>query len=37
MWDTTGEVRANSQAMYSRGTLHTDKQMLDDQLEHVYN
>ena len=32
MLDTPGDVRTNSYAMCSPGPLHTDKQVLDDQL-----
>ncbi len=37
MWDTAGEVRTNSLAIYSRGLLHMDDQRQDDQLESIYN
>ena len=37
MWDTAGEVRANSLVMYYSGPLHTNEQVLDDQLEPIYN
>ena len=37
MRDIAGEERANSEAMYSSGPLYTDKQVLDDQLELIYN
>ena len=37
MWDTAGEVRTNSEEMYSCGPLYMDKQRLDDQLEPIYN
>ena len=31
------EVRMNSQAMFSYGPLHTEEQVLDGQLELIYN
>ena len=37
MQDTTGEVRTNSQVMYSSGPLHMDEQRQDDQQEPIYN
>ena len=37
MRDTTGEVRTNSQATFSNGSLQTDEQALDGQIEHIYN
>ena len=37
MWDTAGEVRTNSWAIYSCGPLHMDEQKQDDQLEPIYN
>ena len=37
MQDTTGEVRTNSFATYSYGSLHMKEQKLDDQLEAIYN
>ena len=37
MQDTGGEVRMNSQAIYSCGPLHMDEQRQDDQLEPIYN
>ena len=36
MWDTAGEVGTNSEATYSGGPLHIDKQRQDDQLEPIY-
>ena len=36
MWDTAGDARTKSEAMYSCGQFHTDEQVLDDQLEPVY-
>ena len=35
--DTSGELRANSEAMYSCGPLHMDEQRLDGQLEPIYS
>ena len=37
MWDTVGEVRTNSEVMYSSGPLQTDEQRQDDYLEPTYN
>ena len=37
MWDTVGEVRTKSQAMYSCGPPHMDELKLDNQLEHIYS
>ena len=37
MRDTAGEVRTNSEVIYSCGPLHMDKQRQDDQLEPIYN
>ena len=37
MRDAAGEVRTNSQTTFSNGPLHTDEQVLDDQLELIYN
>ena len=36
MRDTVGKVRTNSQATFSYRPLHTDVQVLDDQLEPIY-
>ena len=36
MRDTAGEVRTNSYAMFSYGPLHTDEQVLEDQLDIIY-
>ena len=36
MWDTAGEVRTISYAMYSSGPLHMNEQRQDDQLEPTY-
>ena len=35
--DTAGEVRINSSATYSSASLHTDEQLLGDQLELMYS
>ena len=37
MRDIVGEVRMNSLATFSYDPLHTDVQVLDDQLELIYN
>ena len=37
MWDAAGEVRTNSSVIFSYGPLHIDVQVLDDQLELIYN
>ena len=37
MQDTAGEVRAISQAIFSNEPLHTDVQVLNDQLELIYS
>ena len=37
MRDNAGEVRTNSQATFSHGSLLTDVQVLDDQQEPTYN
>ena len=37
MQNIAGDLRANSLAMSSKGPLHTDVQVLDDQLELIYN
>ena len=37
MRDTAGEVKTNSLATFSFGPLHTDAQVLDGQLELIYN
>ena len=37
MRDPAGEVRTNSSATFSDRPLHMDVQMLDDQLEPIYN
>ena len=37
MWDTAGEVRMNSLALYFSGPLHMDDQRQADQLEPIYN
>ena len=37
MWDTAGEVRTNTEVIYSCGPLHMDKQRQDNQLEPIYN
>ena len=37
MWDTAGEVRTNSLAIYSCGYLDMDEQWSDNQLEPIYN
>ena len=37
MRDTAGEVRANSQVMYSCGLLHMDEQRQNDQQEPMYH
>ena len=37
MWDTAGEIRTNSQVIYSCGSLHLDKQRQDDQQEPIYS
>ena len=34
---TAGEVRRIYKWLFSRGPLHTDEQVLDDQLELIYN
>ena len=36
MRDTVGEVRMNSYLTFSKGPLHTEEQVLDDQLEFIY-
>ena len=36
MQDTVGEVSTNLLAMYSCGPLHTDEQVMGDQLESIY-
>ena len=36
MQDIAGEVRTNSLATFSSEPLHTDLQVLDDQLEPIY-
>ena len=36
-WDTAGEVKTCSKAIYSSGPLHMDEQMQDDQLEPIHN
>ena len=36
-WDTAREVRTNSQATFSYGSLHMDVQVLDDLFEVIYN
>ena len=35
MWDTGGEIKMNSKAMYSDGPLHAEDLVLDDQLEPI--
>ena len=37
MRDIVGEVITNSQATFPYGPHHTDMQMLNDQLEPIYN
>ena len=37
MQDTAGEVRTDSWAIYSSGSLHIDEQRLNDQLEPIHN
>ena len=37
MWGTAGEVRTKSKTTFSNGPLHTDVQVLNDELEHIYN
>ena len=37
MQDTAGEVRMNSLSTFSYKLLHTDVQVLDNQLEPIYN
>ena len=37
MCDTAGEVNTNSKVTFSYGPLHTDEQVLDDQIELIYN
>ena len=37
MRDTVGDVKTNSYAMFSHGPLHTDEQVLNNQLVFIYN
>ena len=37
MRDITGEVKMNSEPTFSYGPLYTNVQVLDDQLELIYN
>ena len=37
MQDTAGEVRTNSAPTFSYGLFHTEEQVLDDQLDLIYN
>ena len=37
MWDTAEEVRTNSSAVFASEFIHTDEQVLDNQLELIYN
>ena len=37
MRDTAGEVRTNSEAIYSSGLLHMEEQSMGDQPEAIYN
>ena len=37
MRDTAGDLRTKSRTIFTDGPLHTDEQVLDDQLELIYN
>ena len=37
MREIVGEIRTNSEATFSHGALHTKEQVLDSQLELIYN
>ena len=37
MRDTAGEVKTNLLVIFSCVPYHTDEQVLDDQIEHIYN